>query len=86
MSKVPGISAIMAGAGLWEPGERRITIKRRQLRNVVAFAGTLLHEITHAFTGADDESMEFEDGLTRMLGQLTSYAMNMNQPKILRII
>lgn len=67
--------------GLWEPLEQRITIKRSQLRNVVDFAGTLLHEITHAFTGADDESMEFEKGLTQMLGQLTSYAIKNELPK-----
>lgn len=67
--------------GLWEPLEQRITIKRNQLRNVVDFSGTLLHEITHAFTGADDESMEFENGLTQMLGQLTSYAIKNESSK-----
>ncbi|MGF6352877.1 hypothetical protein ABIE27_000773 [Paenibacillus sp. 4624] len=67
--------------GLWEPFEQRITIKRSQLRNVIDFSGTLLHEITHAFTGADDESLEFENGLTQMLGQLTSYAIKNESPK-----
>ncbi|PJN61994.1 ATP-binding protein [Paenibacillus sp. FSL H7-0940] len=67
--------------GLWEPIEKKITIKRSQLRNVIDFSGTLLHEIAHAYTGADDESLEFENGLTQMLGQLTSYAIKNESPK-----
>lgn len=67
--------------GLWEPLDQRITIKRSQLGSVIDFAGTLLHEITHAFTGADDESMEFERGLTQLLGQLTSYALKKESTK-----
>ncbi|MEK4250351.1 ATP-binding protein [Paenibacillus sp. FSL W7-1287] len=67
--------------GLWEPLEQRITIKRSQLRNVADFAGTLLHEVTHAFTGADDETMEFERGLTELLGQLASCALQKESKK-----
>ncbi|WP_234340168.1 ATP-binding protein [Gorillibacterium timonense] len=67
--------------GLWEPLDQRITIKRSQLGSVIDFSGTLLHEITHAFTGADDESMEFEQGLTQLLGQLTSYSLKKESTK-----
>lgn len=61
--------------GLWESDEQKIIIKRSQLQDVESFAGTLLHEITHAFTDADDVSFEFEDGLTELLGQIASVAL-----------
>jgi hypothetical protein len=67
--------------GLWDPLDQRITIKRNQLGSIIDFSGTLLHEITHAFTGADDESREFEQGLTQLLGQLTSYALKKESKK-----
>lgn len=67
--------------GLWEPLDQRITINRNQLGSVIDFSGTLLHEVTHAFTGADDESMEFEQGLTKLLGQLTSHALKKESKK-----
>ncbi|OAB26856.1 hypothetical protein [Paenibacillus macquariensis] len=67
--------------GLWEPLDQRITIKRSQLGNIVDFAGTLLHEVTHAFTNADDETMEFEHGLTELLGQVASCAFKKESKK-----
>jgi hypothetical protein len=57
-------------AGIWEPGEQRIIIKRDQLKSLQSYAGTLLHETAHAVTGASDVSEAFEDGLTRLLGKL----------------
>lgn len=56
--------------GVWEETEKRIVIKREQLRRRDLYAATLLHEYTHALSGADDETLEFEDGLTRALGVL----------------
>jgi len=54
--------------GVWEPAEGRIVVKRSQLKSLAAYAGTLLHEIAHAVSGANDRSDEFEDALTIELG------------------
>ena len=45
---------------------------RSQLQSVQAFAGTLLHELTHARTGASDVSRAFELGLTEVIGLVTA--------------
>lgn len=63
-----GIEAI----GLWEPDKNRIVIKRSQLHNLEAYAGTLLHETAHAKSGAGDVSREFESELTNLLGKTSS--------------
>ncbi len=54
--------------GCWEGGKGRIVIKRSELKEVESFASTVLHEVTHACTGADDLTQEFEDGLSQLLG------------------
>lgn len=54
--------------GLWEPSKSRVIIKRSQLSDLQSYAGTLLHEIGHARSGANDISGKFEDELTKLLG------------------
>jgi len=71
----PDFASTCDAAGLWEPGNRRIIIKRSELRSLEAFAGTLLHEITHARTGYDDVTREFEHGLTEALGKTSAHAI-----------
>jgi hypothetical protein len=71
----PDFASACDAAGLWEPGNRRIIIKRSELRSLEAFAGTLLHEITHAGTGCDDVTREFESGLTAALGKTSACAV-----------
>ena len=61
--------------GLWDESERRIIIKRSQLQSVEAFAGTLIHEFVHAYTGADDETIQFESELTKMLGNIATMVL-----------
>jgi hypothetical protein len=61
--------------GVWEPAERRIVVRRDQLRSVAAFAGTLLHEVAHARSGAADVSRRFEDALTRLLGHVVEASL-----------
>lgn len=58
-------------AGVWEGENRRIIIKRNQLKNLVFFAGTLLHETAHALSGAEDITIEFENELTNLLGNIS---------------
>lgn len=58
--------------GLWVPGEGRIVVRRDQLGDFDRYAGTLLHEVAHAVSGADDESRAFEDQLTTFLGRLAA--------------
>ncbi len=62
-------------AGLWEEAASRLIIRRDQLQKVESYAGTLIHEITHAITGTDDETMEFENQLTDNLGKLAAMVL-----------
>jgi hypothetical protein len=71
----PDFASTCDAAGLWELANQRIIIKRSELRSVEAFAGTLLHELTHAYTGCDDVTREFENGLTVALGKTSARAM-----------
>ena len=68
----PDSTSTRDAIGLWESEKRRIIIKRSQLRSLETFAGTLLHEITHATTGCDDVTREFENGLTDALGKVSA--------------
>jgi hypothetical protein len=56
--------------GVWDSATRRIIIKRSELATLSRFAGTLLHEMTHASTGYSDVSREFELGLTEVIGRV----------------
>jgi hypothetical protein len=62
--------AFVEAVGLWDPPS--IIIKRTQLRSLEEYAGTLLHEIAHASSGAPDISSEFEQSLTELLGKTGS--------------
>jgi hypothetical protein len=66
--------------GVWEEEQQRIVIKRSQLQREDRYAATLLHEYTHALSGADDETLEFEEGLTQALGVLADRLVD-PQPK-----
>ncbi len=59
--------------GVFEPLTMRVIIKRNQLKNISAFAGTLLHETAHAKSGASDVSREFEMELTNLLGLIAAH-------------
>jgi hypothetical protein len=61
--------------GLWEPETRRIIIKRSALKSLNKYAGTLLHEVSHALSGAEDVSREFELKLTDVTGTVASEAL-----------
>ncbi len=58
--------------GLWEQASGTIIIKRSVLKTLENFAGTLLHEVAHAISGADDVSRAFELELTRLTGLAAS--------------
>jgi hypothetical protein len=62
--------------GLWDVGSGNIIIKRNQLKNLRNYAGTLLHEIAHAKSGASDITGAFEDQLTFLLGNVISKALD----------
>jgi hypothetical protein len=61
--------------GVWDPGSGSIIVKRTQLRSLADYAGTLLHELAHARSGASDLSAAFEDALTIELGQMAARSM-----------
>jgi hypothetical protein len=58
--------------GLWEEAEGQIIVKRTQLQSLATFAGTVLHELSHALSGAPDMSIEFEQKLTEELGAIVA--------------
>ncbi|MFD6442670.1 ATP-binding protein, partial [Peribacillus sp. NPDC060186] len=66
--------------GLWDPSNKQILIKRSQLKDLQSFSGTLVHELVHAFTGTDDNTIQFEIELTQMLGKLSQLLLE-NSPK-----
>lgn len=58
--------------GLWEEIAGHIIVKRTQLQSLASFAGTVLHEVSHALSHAPDQSLEFEQALTEELGTITA--------------
>lgn len=58
--------------GLWIPAENNILIKRKQLKTVKDYSGTLIHECAHAISGASDVSRDFEGKLTEIIGIISS--------------
>jgi hypothetical protein len=58
--------------GVWEETDGLIIVKRTQLRSPDAFAGTVLHELSHALSGAPDVSFAFEEQLTQELGRVVA--------------
>jgi hypothetical protein len=65
-------------SGFWDSTEGRIVIKRDQLRSLINYAGTLLHEAAHAESGCSDMSTEFEDQLTSYLGLVIDALISRN--------
>jgi len=57
--------------GLWDGENKHIIVNRNQLKREEDFLGTLIHEIVHALTKADDETIEFENELTSVIGMLS---------------
>jgi hypothetical protein len=58
--------------GLWEAATGRVIIKRSELASLARFAGTFLHELTHARTGFCDVSRDFEGALTDVIGAVVA--------------
>ena len=65
-------STVCGVAGLWQPSDGQIIIKREQLSNLRSFAGTLLHEIAHAKSGRPDIDQGFELALSDFLGVIAT--------------
>ena len=62
--------------GVWDESHGRIIIKRNRLKSIEEYAGTLLHEVAHATSRTSDVSREFEEELTRLLGIISSKALD----------
>lgn len=56
--------------GIWDSSENTIIIKRAVLNNPQKFYGVLIHEFAHYISGYNDNSREFENVLTDMLGYI----------------
>jgi hypothetical protein len=68
--------------GVWDRDRRAIIVKRTQLRSIREFAGTLLHELGHALTGAADCTRSFENVLTQYLGFVSANALLAPTPRV----
>jgi hypothetical protein len=66
--------------GVWEPGERRIVVRRDRLADPTSFLGTFLHELTHAMWGFPDLTFEFEESLTTQLGSVAGRGLLPHDP------
>jgi hypothetical protein len=71
-----GAGGYAEAAGVWEPKENRIVVKRDQLASLEVYAGTLLHEVAHAESGTPDVSSGFEDALTSEAGSVAATALS----------
>ena len=71
-----GASGYAEAAGVWEPKEHRIVVKREQLSALGTYAGTLLHEVAHAESGTPDVSSGFEDALTAEAGSVAATSLD----------
>ena len=69
--------SFMPAGGLWLSSQGRVIIKRSQLSSLNLFAGTLIHEIAHARSGASDATREFESKLTDYCGLLASQLLDL---------
>ena len=65
-------SSVCGVAGMWDPSDQQIVIKRSELSDLRSFAGTLLHEIAHAKSGRPDIDKDFELELSDFLGQIVA--------------
>ena len=70
-----GYMQIFSAVGIYEPDLNRITILRSQLQSLNFYAGTLLHELAHASSGASDTSRLFESELTDYLALIAVLAI-----------
>ena len=68
--------------GAWDSKLNAIVVKRTQLRSLPTFAGTLLHELAHATTGAVDCTRFFENTLTEYLGKVAATALSGVTPSV----
>jgi hypothetical protein len=62
--------------GVWVSDKSLIVIRRDQLQSIEAFAGVLLHELVHAISGTDDQSLDFERELTVLIGELAANSIS----------
>ncbi len=62
--------------GTFENSEGRIVVRRSELATLNQYAGTLLHEFTHAKSGHDDRTLEFESALSEALGHVAAAAID----------
>ncbi len=70
-----GVGLAVDTEGVWESPMGRIVIKRSALTSLDRYSGTLLHEVAHALSGADDVTREFELELTKLTGLVVEFAL-----------
>lgn len=58
----------IATRGVYDSSENAIIIRRNVLSNPIDFCGVLLHEFAHYQHGYEDNTRDFENDLTNMLG------------------
>jgi hypothetical protein len=69
------LGSFVEAEGFWDGSADMVVIKRSVLKKAESYVGTLLHEIAHAISGAQDVSREFELELTRLTGIAGSLAV-----------
>ena len=72
----PSVGEGLDPVGFWEPSTGRVIIHRGQLARLADFAGTLLHELTHARTGFEDVRRPPRQGVATHLPSPPVYSIN----------
>ena len=76
------LNSFREALGLWEPKTGIIIIKRNTLSSLGQFSGTLLHEVGHAISDADDVSRAFELALSDLLGKVVEESLRNKGTKL----
>lgn len=72
--------------GCWDDSTGSIILARKALISIVDYSGTLIHELTHAETGQDDVTREFETSLTTIIGKLVDGILKEKKPSPEKVV
>lgn len=68
-------SGTLPTTGSWRSDSEASLGRPGQLTSITAYAGTLLHELTHVRSGTTDVTRDFEDALTATTGTVAGKAL-----------
>lgn len=70
--------------GCYDPAEKAVILKRDTLHSSADFFGVLAHELIHCVSGKEDNSRDFENVLTEVIGYLFDELEGKNNDQMIR--